>query len=116
MNEDAKSFLAEITSLLKIHFEDFNFEVIFKTQKSLKINVHLALNIFVAIRYNSRNGRMDFALIHNDKRIFGYDNLKEWHYHPYENPSEHIPCIKPTLEKIIMDIKKIYELVRSHAQ
>lgn len=116
MNENVKDFFEKINTLLKSHFEKFEIEVIIKTQKSLKINIHLAQNLFVALRYNSRNGRMDFALIYNDKRIFGYDNLKEWHYHPYENPLEHISCNKPSLEKIITDIKQVYEIVKNNDQ
>ncbi len=115
MNENVKDFLSEVTTLLKRHFKEFNIEVLIETQKSLKTNIHLAQNLFIAVRYNSRNERMDFALIYNDKRIFGYDNLKEWHCHPYENPSDHIPCDKPSIEKIIIDIKRIYEVVKNHA-
>ncbi len=115
MNEDVKNFLSEITALLKKHFKEFSIEILLETPKSLKVNIYLAKDIFIAIRYNLRNERTDFALIHNSQRIFGYDNLKEWHYHPYENPSEHIPRDKPSLDKIITDIKKIYEGVRHHA-
>ena len=56
---------------------------------------------------------MDFALIQNSKRIFGYDNLKEWHYHPYENPSEHILCDKPSIGKIISDMRKVCESIKA---
>jgi hypothetical protein len=52
-----------------------------------------------------------FGLIHNNQRIFGYDNLKEWHFHPYESPSEHILCDKPSIDKIISDIKVVYNAI-----
>jgi len=114
MSENVKDFFSEVTSLLKKHFKEFHIEVLIETSKSLKINIHLARNLFIAIRYNSRNGRMDFALIYHNKRIFGYDNLKEWHFHPYESPEEHIPCEKPSIEKILTEIKQICEILKRH--
>ena len=44
--------------------------------------------------------------------FFGYDNLKEWHYHPYKNPSEHISCDKPSTDKILYEIKKVFEAAK----
>jgi hypothetical protein len=59
---------------------------------------------------------MDFALIHHRERVFGYDNLKEWHYHPFESPEKHIPCEEPALEKIIEEIKKVLEMLDMSAR
>lgn len=101
------TFLFEIQASLKKYFAEYRIEFLFKTQKSLKANIYLNKNLFISVRYNTRNERVDFALIQNDQRIFGYDNLKEWHCHPYERPSEHIPCDKPSIDKIISDIKAI---------
>ncbi len=55
---------------------------------------------------------MDFALVHNNQRIFGYDNLKQWHYHPFEDPNEHIICDKPAIDKIFSDIRNVCEKVK----
>lgn len=104
-------FLLEIRTSFKKHFKEHKIEVLMKTPKSIKANIHLKEDLFIALRFNARNGRMDFALIQNNQRIFGYDNLKEWHYHPYGNPSEHIPCDKPTVDKIVFGIKEICEIV-----
>jgi hypothetical protein len=57
--------------------------------------------LFIAVRYNARNERMDFALIRDGKRVFGYDNLKEWHCHPSADPSQHIPCAKPSVDQFL---------------
>ncbi|MBI5749819.1 MAG: hypothetical protein HZA00_11915 [Nitrospinae bacterium] len=100
-------FLQQIKASLGKHFIEYRIEFIFKTPKSLKANIYLDKNLFISVRYNIRNERVDFALIQNNQRIFGYDNLKEWHCHPYERPSEHIPCNKPSIDKIISDIKSI---------
>ncbi|MEW6409754.1 MAG: hypothetical protein AB1488_06540 [Nitrospirota bacterium] len=111
LNVDA--FLSEITTSLKKHFVEYKIEFLLRTHRSLKCNIHFGENLFLAVRYNARNERMDFALIQNDQRIFGYDNLKEWHYHPYENPSGHIPCKEPSIDKIISDIRAIYATIKT---
>lgn len=113
---DADAFLSEITTSLKKHFQEYKVEFLLRTPKSLKCNIYLGKNLFIAVRYNARNERMDFALILNNQRIFGYDNVKKWHYHPYENPTEHIPCKKPSIDKIISEIKKICEVIKSYAK
>ncbi len=103
------AFLGEIATSLVKYFIKHKIEFVIRTPKSLKANIQLAKNLFIAVRYNARNDRIEFALIKDNQRIFGYDNLKEWHYHPYENPSDHIQCIKPSIDKIFSDIKKVYE-------
>lgn len=65
----------------------------------------------MAVRYNARNERTDFALIKNNRRIIGYDNLKQWHYHPYEDPSKHIPCEKPSINTIFYEIRKVVDFL-----
>ncbi len=110
--QDSDVFLSEVKTCLKNHFKNFQIEILFKTPKSLKANIILDENLFIALRYNARNERTDFALIHNNQRIFGYDNLKKWHYHPFENPSRHIPCDKPSINKIISDIKEVFKTIR----
>lgn len=112
-NSNVEVFLSEVDASLKNHFTGYKIQFLIRTPKSLKANIRLDKNLFLVLRYNARNGRMDFALIQNNKRIFGYDNLKRWHYHPYENPSEHIICDKPSVDKIISDIKKVYEAIKS---
>jgi hypothetical protein len=103
-------FLEDIQRSLGNNFSEYRIEYLIKTPKSLKAKIYLHDDYFIALRYNARNGRIDVALIKNNQRIFGYDNLKEWHFHPYDNPSEHIPCESPSIEKIISDIRKYYEM------
>lgn len=103
-------FLDKVEKSLEKNFPGYQIEFLIKTPKSLKARVHLKENYFIAIWHNVRNNRIDFALIKDNQRIFGYDNLKEWHYHPYKNPSEHIHCNPPSIDKIITDTKKYYEI------
>lgn len=104
---DVEAFLSQLRASLEKNFAEYRIEPIFKTPKSLKANVYLGNDLFIAVRYNARNERTDFALIRNDKRIFGYDNLKKWHYHPFEEPENHIPCEKPSIARIISEVQKI---------
>ena len=77
-----QEFLVELDLGLKKHFPSHEVEIFLHTPKSFKANVLLSEGIFIAVRYNARNERTDFVLIKNKQRIFGYDNLKHWHYHP----------------------------------
>lgn len=112
-NLDVDEFLFEIETSVKLHFKKFKISFLIKTPNSLKAKVMLEEKTFIALRYNARNGRIDFALIHNHQRIFGYDNLKEWHFHPYSNPSKHINCKKTTINNIIFDIREVYEIIKN---
>jgi hypothetical protein len=109
-------FLDDIDKSLKKNFSGYRIEFLLKTPKSLKARVYLDDNCFIALRYNARNNRIDVALIKDERRIFGYDNLKQWHFHPYENPSGHIPCNPPSIEKMISDTKKYYEMDKQEEQ
>lgn len=63
--------------------------------------------LFVDIYYNTQTKRFDFSLIQETSRIFGYDNLKTWHYHPLRSPQEHIECAEPSLEQIVVETSSI---------
>ena len=110
-----ESFLKEVIASIEKHFSDYKYEILFKTPKSLKANIHLDKELFIALRYNARNNRVDFALVYENKRIFGYDNLKQWHYHPFDNPSIHIPCEEPSIERMISEIKEIYLRIKNQS-
>ena len=66
---------------------------------------------FVDIYYNTRTVRFDFSLIQGTSRVFGYDNLKTWHYHPYGRPEEHVYCAEPTLEQIVKETSSVIRLL-----
>ena len=111
--QTVEDFITEVESAVKGQFASYEIEILLQTEKSFKANIHLQKRVFIAVRYNARNERTDFALIKNEQRIFGYDNLKEWHYHPYSDPSEHVPCDQPSIDKIVSDIKEAYDWSRS---
>ena len=104
---EVETFLSEISASLTRSFPSCTLEFLLRTPKALKVNIRLRERLFIAVRYNARNGRTDFALIKDDKRVFGYDNLKEWHCHPSADPSQHIPCAKPSVDQIISEICRL---------
>ncbi len=53
------------------------------------IRVPLTFGGFIDAFFNQETGTTAFALIRDDKRIFGADNTGGWHLHPFENPEEH---------------------------
>lgn len=106
--QDIETFLEELQLAIDKYFPDSSIQYILRTSKSLKANIVLKKGIFIAVRYNLRNGRKDFALIGNDKRIMGYDNLKSWHHHPFDNPESHIECEEPPIENIFIEIKRYF--------
>lgn len=46
---------------------------------------------FLQVYFNERTGTMAFALLEEEKRIWGvdYDDLRGWHVHPVSSPEEH---------------------------
>lgn len=70
-----------------------------------KTRIVLAENLFIEIRINSRNRRRSYALIHNQKRISGFDNLDTWHLHPFEDPDTHHKIAPPSPQKVFIYFK-----------
>lgn len=59
------------------------------TPTTENIRVTLTVGGFVDAFCNEEAGTMAFALIKEDRRIFGADNTGGWHLHPFEKPEEH---------------------------
>ena len=104
-----ETFLVELKVVLNKSFPDSHIKYLLNTPRSLKANVILNADTFISIRYNSRNGRKDYALIYKEQRVFGYDNLKTWHVHPFGASNTHLPCDEPVLKQIFIEIKDICE-------
>jgi len=104
-------FVAELETSVAKYFSSFRFIVLLQTSNSYKAHIILSEDGLISARYNARNERTDLALIHNQQRIFGYDNLKLWHFHPYSDPSQHIACSKPTIDQVIAEMKAVVEKI-----
>jgi hypothetical protein len=55
----------------------------------VKIRAYLPDQSFVDISYNQETRKTTFAQIRDDRRVFGADNKKGWHWHSYEDPQRH---------------------------
>lgn len=103
------SFIKELKIGLKKYFPGKDIQYLIKTTRSLKAHILLEKEVFIAVRYNARNERTDFALIYKKQRVLGYDNLKQWHFHPYDEPNSHIPCEKPSIEEVFSQMKNVMD-------
>ncbi len=62
-----------------------------ETRRVARVRVFLVNLTFVDVYYNQKTGTTTFAQIQRNIRIFGADNKNGWHWHPREDPSNHIP-------------------------
>jgi hypothetical protein len=59
------------------------------TPTSISIRVPMIFGGFVDAFFNEQTSTTAFALIQEDKRIFGADNTGGWHLHPFDHPDRH---------------------------
>jgi hypothetical protein len=104
-------FLAQLAALAHIHFPSARLETIYCRTEMASLRLIISPRLFVDIYYNTLTGRFDFSLIQGTSRIFGYDNLKIWHFHPFDHPNDHVECIAPTLEQILVETSEVIELL-----
>ena len=72
----------------------------------MKSKIFLIDDSFVEIYYNFENGKASFAVIKDNCRIFGADNLGFWHIHPFNNPEKHIKSEEIKIEYFFRKIKE----------
>ena len=65
------------------------------TPTSINIRIPLIYGNFIDIFFNEETGTTAFALIENNKRIFGVDNTGGWHLHPFKSPDAHQEIAEP---------------------
>jgi hypothetical protein len=58
---------------------------------SIKLRIDLFVGGYIEAYYNEETGTTAFALVEDGVRIYGADNTKGWHSHPFENPTLHLP-------------------------
>jgi len=77
----------------------------------LKARIGLGKAKYVDVFFREETQRIDYALIVADTRVFGLDNLKGWHCHPFGNPDQHILCAEPTPEEALKQIRQVLKLI-----
>lgn len=66
-----------------------------------KIKAIIDSNTLISIFYNAETYKYSYALIRENKRIFGADNARNWHIHPFESPDSHIESSEMSLSDFL---------------
>jgi hypothetical protein len=97
------AFMKEFRKLKEEFFGDARLEIGYSRMDKSSLRLVLDVELFIDIYFNSESLRLDFTLIMGSRRVFGYDNLKGWHYHPVDNPDLHVNREQPTLRRIMKE-------------
>lgn len=104
-----KEFIKALNLSLSKITPELTLKVIELNPHRFKGRIDLSAGRFVNIFYSPNKGRIDFALINNDKRIWGIDNLAGWHFHPLWNERDHVKTEYTSLEDIVKELKAVIE-------
>ena len=108
-----ESFRNQLCNLFEEQFKDVEFVIDERRSTILEIRIFLTPEIFMEVYVNGITGKKSFALVKNEKRIWGYDNYRYWHHHPIENPYTHIACSEPPIEKIVGELQTLLSQIQS---
>jgi hypothetical protein len=81
-------------------------ELLLLDEPVLKLRVHLGTVAFVEIFFNAETGKTSFALIKDRQRIFGADNTRGWHMHPFNSPESHHRCEEISFENFLRQVEQ----------
>jgi hypothetical protein len=74
----------------------------------LSLRVYLVDDSFIEVFYNVVTGKIAFALILEERRIYGKDNAKMgWHVHPPDNPKAHLSCEPVSFETFLAEAEAL---------
>jgi hypothetical protein len=82
-------------------------EPILLEEPVLKLRVHLGASLFVDVFFNADTGKTSFALIKDGQRIFGADNTRGWHLHPFGE--RHCPCDETSFASFLRQVEENQE-------
>ena len=104
MFANIEDFLQELNTLKQELLPASKIEIVYRRVGKVSLRIFINKALFIDVYSNTDTARYDFSLIKDRKRIFGYDNLGGWHYHPLGKPDEHIRCKRPSLKYILKEI------------
>lgn len=107
MFTDIEDFSKELNSLQHELLSGYRIDIVYKRIDKVSLRIPIASTLFIDIYVNTDTERYDFSLIRENKRVFGYDNLGGWHYHPLDKPDVHIESKKPSLRHILKEITTV---------
>ncbi len=96
-----------LIAVAKHTFPDASITTTEKREITLEVRVKISEVVFIDVYYNTLTDKKSFALIKINQRIFGYDNYKYWHIHPWHDVAAHVPCEEPSIEKVFKEMKEI---------
>jgi hypothetical protein len=109
MFESVEGFFQELEVIKQELFADAHLEIVYIRFDKASIRMLIDASFLIDIYFNAENGRCDFSLIRSGTRVFGYDNLGKWHYHPVDNPANHVHCDEPTVRRILEEMAAIMQ-------
>jgi hypothetical protein len=109
VNKTLRDFLDELRRVAQLVFPKaaFDYTIVRLTHLSLRITINE--ETFVDVYFNEETHRTDYALIHRGERVYGVDNLKGWHYHPFQAVEQHLPCPEPSVQEVFEKMRGIAE-------
>ena len=99
--EDRDAFEAAFRAAVAAVLPSATVEMVARTIVAIKLRVELGEERFIDVFFNERNRRTDLVLIERGQRVFGYDNLGDWHRHPLGAPDRHEACGEPALDDFV---------------
>lgn len=108
INQFLLKLLENLSGLSFVEKIDFQTEVFIA-----KGRVSLLKHRFLQVYFNEITGTLAFALIEDNKRIWGIDvdSLRDWHLHPLENPDCHIQTHPLDIKEIINHLSEVWDLL-----
>ena len=70
----------------------------------VKFRVDMMDGSFIDVFYNADTGKVSFAWIVNEQRVFGADNTRGWHVHPLCDPERHQSHGPMTFEEFLTEV------------
>jgi hypothetical protein len=84
-------------------------EPLFLDEPVFKLRAHLGSNVFIAVFINSETMKTSFALIKEGQRIFGADNTRGWHLHPFGSAESYLAYEAMSFENFLDQVEKARE-------
>lgn len=81
-------------------------ELLLLEEPVLKLRAHVGPVAFLDVFVNVETGKTSFALIKDQQRIFGADNTRGRHLHPFDSPESHHICEEMSLENFLTQIEQ----------
>lgn len=108
---DLDSILNQLDKLLPLFSAFTSYEVVDRTELTLKVKILITEELYVQLYTNSEKGKLNLALVHGGQRIYGEDSEGGIrHIHPFESPESHTETfVGPSLEDFLAKVQRHLE-------